>query len=60
MLFMTKTLERAFYSKIILAFVVHYMFVLAPEAVTELDYKQSNGSDTLIKITIKWMVSSQS
>ena len=40
-----------------LDFVVHYMCVLAPEAVTELDYEQDYGSDNLIKIIIKWMVS---
>ena len=37
-----------------------YMCVLAPEAVTELDYEQSYGSDHLINITIKWIVSSKS
>ena len=33
------------------------MYILAPEAVTELDYEQSYANDNLIKIIIKWMVS---
>ena len=43
-----------------LSFAVHYMCVLAPEAVTDLDYEQGYGGDNLIKITINWIVSSQS
>ena len=41
-------------------FVVHYKYILAPEAVTMLGYEQSYVRDSLIKITVKWMVSSQS
>ena len=60
---MTKALEYDMHSTVlnsIICFAVHYMCFLAPDAVTELDYEQSNGSDNVIKITIKWMVSSQS
>ena len=34
------------------------MYISAPEAVTELDYEQSYGNDNVIKIIMKWMVSS--
>ena len=57
---MTKSFGVCILLNLLLAFVVHYMCVLAPEVVTELDYEQVNGNDNLLKIIIKWMVSSQS
>ena len=36
------------------------MYILAPKAVTDLEYEQSYDHDNVIKITIKWMVSLQS
>ena len=38
----------------------YFIYLLAPEAVTGLDYEQSYGNDNPIKLTLKWMVSLQS
>ena len=44
---------------ILLAFVAN-VYILAPEAVTDLDSEQNYGSGSQTKITINWMVSSES
>ena len=51
-----KIFEASILLSICLYFVAHY--ILAPEAVSELDYELSYGNDNMIKIIINWMVSS--
>ena len=60
-LFHAKILDQAFHLMYNLSLLfTTCIYILAPEAVTNLNYEQIYGIDNRIKICIKWMVSSLS
>ena len=54
-LYHNQVLKHAHCSIQFICFADHYMHILAPEAVTNLDYEQSYDNESLVKITVKCM-----